>query len=252
MKTLIIEDEQKSRDMLATLIKKNFPQLTIVGLAKNVAEGVEFINTLSPDLVFLDISMPDGTGFDVLEKTQGLKFDIIFTTATDKHALKAIKYSACDYLLKPIDVDELKPTVDKLIEKHASKTSTMPSMENLQFLIQNLKRADDNYSKITLPTGNAYEIVNIKDIIRCEADGSYTNFILIGGKKLMVSASMKHYEDLLPANDFIRIHHHHLININHVVRFLKVDGGYAIMSDNSQLEISRRKKDAFLERLNAV
>ena len=252
MKTLIIEDEQKSRDMLATLIKKNFPQLTIVGLAKNVAEGVEFINTLSPDLVFLDISMPDGTGFDVLEKTQGLKFDIIFTTATDKHALKAIKYSACDYLLKPIDVDELKPTVDKLIEKHASKTPTMPSMENLQFLIQNLKRADDNYSKITLPTGNAYEIVNIKDIIRCEADGSYTNFILIGGKKLMVSASMKHYEDLLPTNDFIRIHHHHLININHVIRFLKVDGGYAIMSDNSQLEISRRKKDAFLERLNAV
>ena len=252
MKTLIIEDEQKSRDMLATLIKKNFPQLTIVGLAKNVTEGVEFINTLSPDLVFLDISMPDGTGFDVLEKTQGLKFDIIFTTATDKHALKAIKYSACDYLLKPIDVDELKPTVDKLIEKHASKTSTMPSMENLQFLIQNLKRADDNYSKITLPTGNAYEIVSIKDVIRCEAEGSYTNFVLIGNKKLMVSASMKHYEDLLPANDFIRIHHHHLININHVVRFLKVDGGYAIMSDNSQLEISRRKKDAFLERLNAV
>ncbi len=252
MKTLIIEDEQKSRDMLATLIKKNFPQLTIVGLAKNVSEGVEFIKTLSPDLVFLDISMPDGTGFDVLEKTEGLKFDIIFTTATDKHALKAIKYSACDYLLKPIDVEELKPTVDKLIVKHTNKTSTMPSMENLQFLIQNLKRADDNYSKITLPSGNAYEIVNIKDIIRCEADGSYTNFILIGGKKLMVSASMKHYEDLLPANDFIRIHHHHLININHVVRFLKVDGGYAIMSDNSQLEISRRKKDAFLERLNAL
>lgn len=252
MKALIIEDEQKSREMLASLIKKNFPQLTIVGLAKNVAEGVEFINTLSPDLVFLDISMPDGTGFDVLEKTQDLKFDIIFTTATDKHALKAIKYSACDYLLKPIDIDELKPTVDKLIGKHASKSTTMPSMENLQFLIQNLKRADDNYSKITLPTGNAYEIVNIKDIIRCEADGSYTNFVLIGGKKLMVSASMKHYEDLLPANDFIRIHHHHLININHVVRFLKVDGGYAIMSDNTQLEISRRKKDAFLERLNAV
>ena len=252
MKTLIIEDEKKSREMLATLIKKNFPQLTIVGLAKNVAEGVEFINTLSPDLVFLDISMPDGTGFDVLEKTQGLKFDIIFTTATDKHALKAIKYSACDYLLKPIDVDELKPTVDKLIEKHSSKTSTMPSMENLQFLIQNLKRADDNYSKITLPTGNAYEIVSIKDIIRCEAEGSYTNFILIGGKKLMVSASMKHYEDLLPTNDFIRIHHHHLININHVLRFLKVDGGYAIMSDNSQLEISRRKKDAFMERLNRI
>lgn len=249
MKAVIIEDEQKSREMLAALIHKNFPQITIAGLGKNVAEGVELIKTQQPDLLFLDISMPDGTGFDVLEKVQGIKFDIIFTTATDKHALKAIKYSACDYLLKPIDIDELTVAVNKLLQK---KTPSIPSMENLQFLIQNLKRQDDNYSKITLPTGNAYEIVNIKDIIRCEADGSYTNFHLVGGKKLMVSASLKHYEDLLPSNDFIRIHHHHLINMNHVVRFLKTDGGYAIMSDDSQLEISRRKKDAFLERLNAV
>lgn len=250
MKALIIEDEQKSREMLATLIKKNFPQITVAGLGKNVAEGVELIKTLQPELLFLDISMPDGTGFDVLEKVQGFKFDIIFTTATDKHALKAIKYSACDYLLKPIDIEELKVAVEKVLAKKTSPT--MPSMENLQFLIQNLKRTDDNYNKITLPTGNAYEIINIKDIIRCEADGSYTNFHLVGGKKLMVSASLKHYEDLLPENDFIRIHHHHLINMNHVVRFLKVDGGYAIMTDGTQLEISRRKKDAFLERLNAV
>lgn len=248
MKAVIIEDEKKSREMLADLLKNNFPQITILGLGKNVAEGVELINTHKPNLLFLDISMPDGTGFDVLEKVQGAKFDIIFTTATDKHALKAIKYSACDYLLKPIDIDELKSAINRLIEK---RSSNMPSMDNLQFLIQNLKRADDNYNKITLPTGNAYEIVSIKDIIRCEADGSYTNFHLTGGKKLMVSASLKHYEDLLPPNDFIRIHHHHLINMNHVTRFLKVDGGYAIMSDNTQLEISRRKKDAFLERLNA-
>lgn len=249
MKAVIIEDEKKSREMLADLLKNNFPQITILGLGKNVTEGVELIQNLKPNLLFLDISMPDGTGFDVLEKVQGAKFDIIFTTATDKHALKAIKYSACDYLLKPIDIEELKSAINRLIEK---RSSNMPSMDNLQFLIQNLKRADDNYNKITLPTGNAYEIVNIKDIIRCEADGSYTNFYLVGGKKLMVSASLKHYEDLLPANDFIRIHHHHLVNMNHVVRFLKVDGGYAIMSDNCQLEISRRKKDAFLERLNAV
>jgi two-component system LytT family response regulator len=249
MKALIIEDEQKSREMLSEILKKYYPQIAILGLAKNVAEAVELIEKTKPNLLFLDISMPDGTGFDVLEKTLGNKFDIIFTTATDKHALKAIKYSACDYLLKPIDIDDLKVAINRLIEK---RSSAMPSMDNLQFLIQNLKRADDNYNKITLPTGNAYEIINIKDIIRCEADGSYTNFYLVGGKKLMVSASLKHYEDLLPENDFIRIHHHHLINMNHVVRFLKVDGGYAIMSDNTQLEISRRKKDAFLERLNAV
>jgi two-component system LytT family response regulator len=247
MKALIIEDEIKSREMLVGLIKSNFPEITILGTAKNVKEAVEQINSLKPNLLFLDISMPDGTGFDVLEKTQDFKYDIVFTTATDKHAIKAIKYSACDYLLKPIDIDELKLTVQKLIEK---KANVFPGMENLQFLIQNLKRADDNYSKITLPTGNAYEIINIKDIIRCEADGSYTVFFLVGGKKLMVSASLKHYEDLLPSKEFIRIHHHHLINMNHVIRFLKVDGGYAVMSDESQIEISRRKKEAFIERLN--
>ncbi len=248
IKAIIIEDEQKSRELLAMLVEKNCPQLQLVAVAKNVKEGVEMINTLNPDLVFLDISMPDGTGFDLLEQVQGKKFEIIFSTATDKHALKAIKYSACDYLLKPIDIDELKAAVDKV----ALKRNATPSMDNLQFLIQQFKKADDNYQKITLPTGNAYEIVAIKDIIRCEADASYTHFFLVGGKKLMVSASLKHYEDLLPENDFIRVHHQHLINMSHVSRFLKQDGGYAVMSDGTKIEISRRKKDAFMERLNSI
>src|ERR1700741_253819 len=247
IKTVIIEDEQKSREMLAGIIQKNCPQLQIVGLAKNVNDGVDIINKENPDLVFLDISMPDGSGFDLLEKVQGHKFELIFATASDQHAIRAVKYSACDYLLKPIDIDELKAAVDKAIQK---KASSPPSMENLQFLIQQLKKADDNFQKITLPTGNAFEIVNIKDIIRCEADASYTHFYLVGGKKLMISASLKHYEDLLPENDFIRIHHQHLINMNHVTRFLKQDGGYAVMSDGTQIEVSRRKKEAFMDRLN--
>jgi len=248
IKTLIIEDEQKSRELMSMLVEKNCPQLQIVGLAKNVTEGIDMIRSMNPDLIFLDISMPDGTGFDLLEAVQGKKFEIIFSTATDKHALKAIKYSACDYLLKPIDVDELKTAVEKV----ALKKNTTPTMDNLQFLIQHLKKADDNYQKITLPTGNAYEIVNIKDIIRCEADGSYTHFYLTGNKKLMVSASLKHYEDLLPENDFIRVHHQNLINMGHVMRYLKEDGGYAVMSDGTKIEISRRKKDSFMERLNKI
>lgn len=248
IKALIIEDEQKSRELLAMFLEKNCPGIQVLGMAKNVTEGIDLIKKLNPELVFLDISMPDGTGFDLLEAVQGKKFDLIFTTATDKHALKAIKYSACDYLLKPIDVEELKAAVEKVEQK---KTN-IPSMDNLQFLIQQLKKADDNYQKITLPTGNAYEIVNIKDIIRCEADASYTHFFLVGGKKLMVSASLKHYEDLLPESDFIRVHHQHLINMGHVSRYLKQDGGYAVMSDGTQIEISRRKKDAFMDRLNKV
>ena len=246
IKTIIIEDEQKSRDVLASLVQRNCPELSIVGLANNVGEGEEMIKTLKPDLVFLDISMPDGSGFDLLEKVHGYKFELIFATASDQHAIRAIKYSACDYLLKPIDAEELKQAVAKVV----MKKNAVPNMENLQFLIQQLKRADENFQKITLPTGNAYEIVNIKDIVRCEADGSYTNFHLSDKRKLMISAGLKHYEELLPESEFIRVHHHHLINMNHVVRFLKEDGGYAVMSDGSKIEISRRKKETFMERLN--
>lgn len=243
--TLIIEDEQKSRDVLLTIIAKNCPELAVVGTAGNVAEGVEKIKSLKPDLVFLDITMPDGSGFDLLEQVQGFKFELIFATASNSHAVRAFKYSACDYLLKPIDVEELKSAVARMVKRK----SETPDMQNLNFLIQQLKRSDDNYQKITLPTGNAYEIVNLKDIVRCEADGSYTYFYLTDKRKLMVSASLKHYEELLPEVDFIRAHHHNLINMNHVVRFLKEDGGYAIMSDGSKIEVSRRKKDQFMERL---
>ncbi|MDP2385350.1 MAG: LytTR family DNA-binding domain-containing protein [Bacteroidota bacterium] len=248
IRAVIIEDEAESRELLAALVTKNCEGVTVVDTAGNVETGVEAIKRHAPDLIFLDISMPDGTGFDLLGKVANMKFDVIFTTATDRYALKAIKYSALDYMLKPIDVEELKVAVEKV----KGKKSSVSGVENLAFLLQNLKQKNDNFSKITLPTGNAYEIVNVPDIIRCEAEGSYTNFYLTGNKKVMVSASLKHYEDLLPENDFIRIHHHHLINMNHVVRFLKVDGGYAIMSDGTQVEISRRKKDAFVERLSKL
>lgn len=244
--TVIIEDEKKSLEMLAAIIKNNCPELEVVGAASGVNEGVELIRNKKPELVFLDISMPDGSGFDLLERVADAKFDLIFATASDQHAIRAIKYSACDYLLKPIDIDELKAAVDKIVKKKDAS----PNMENLKFLIQHLKRADENFQKITLPTGNAYEIVNVKDIIRCEADGSYTTFFLSDKRKLMVSVGLKHYEELLPENEFIRVHHHHLINMNHVVRFLKEDGGYAVMSDGTKIEISRRKKEAFMEKLN--
>ena len=245
---LIVEDETKSRELLEALVSKHCPNVNVIATAANVKKAIEAVDKYNPDLIFLDISMPDGTGFDLLEKISPVKADIIFTTATDKYAIKAIKYSALDYLLKPMDAEELKNAVNKLVEKK-SKVNTV---ENLAHLLQNLKQGKDSYQKITLPTSTSYEIVLVKDIIRCEADGSYTTFHLEGKRKLMASASLKHYEDLLPANNFMRIHHHHLISINHVVRYLKVDGGYAVMTDGSQIEISRRKKDDFLAMLNKM
>ncbi|HWY38985.1 MAG TPA: response regulator, partial [Bacteroidia bacterium] len=200
IKALIVEDEVKSRELLQALVAKHCTGVEVVAAAGNVKEGTEAVKKHNPDLIFLDISMPDGTGFDMLEKITPLKADVIFTTATDKYAIKAIKYSALDYLLKPIDAEELKSAVAKLVEKK----SGVNTVENLAQLLQNLKQGSDSYQKITLPTSSSYEIVFIKDIIRCEADGSYTTFHLTGKRKLMASASLKHYEDLLPVNECMR------------------------------------------------
>lgn len=248
IRTIIVEDEKKSQELLKKLVEKNFPQLQVVGAADGVEQGVQLIRNENPDLILLDISMPDGTGFDLLEKISDKKADIIFITASDKFAIRAIKYSALDYILKPVDIEELKVAVHKIIDKKAS----LSNQDSLKFLLENIRKSDDQYSKISLHTGNAYEIVNVKDIIRCEADGNYTSFILTNNKKHVVSTGLKYYEDILPPDSFIRVHHHQLINISHVVRFLKEDGGYAIMSDNSKVEISRRKKDAFLQRLQKM
>ncbi|TAL60049.1 MAG: response regulator transcription factor [Bacteroidetes bacterium] len=248
IKAVIVEDEKKSAELLAQLIRKNCPDIEILGKAENVKEGIDIVNKLRPELIFLDVMMPDGSGFDVLEKLKDLKFDIIFTTATDKFAVKAIKYSALDYLLKPIDSDELVIAVKKIIERNKS-AQVGTNEENLRSLLENVRQNESQFSKITLPTGHAYEIVLIKDIIRCEANDNYTNVYLAGGKKFMVSGTLKHYEDLLPAQDFSRVHHSHLINMNHMVRFVKEDGGYAVMSDASKVEVSRRKREDFLNKL---
>jgi two-component system, LytTR family, response regulator len=247
IKAVIIEDEKKSAELLAQLLQKNCPDISVVGRAENVKEGIGLVNKLHPELIFLDVMMPDGSGFDVLEKIGNLKFEVIFTTATDKFAVKAIKYSALDYLLKPIATEELVNAVNKVSERHKSIGGA--NEENLRSLLENVRQNESQFSKITLPTGHAYEIVLIKDIIRCEANDNYTNVYLASGKKFLVSGTLKHYEDLLPANDFTRVHHSHLINMNHMVRFVKEDGGYAVMSDGSQVEVSRRKREDFLNKL---
>lgn len=245
---VIIEDEKKSAEALVHLLQKNCPDVAISGKAENVKEAIDMVGELKPELLFLDVMMPDGSGFDVLEKINpehSGKFDVIFTTALEKFAVKAIKYSALDYLLKPIDAEELKAAVKKVLDRKG----IISTEQNLRSLLENIKENDEQYSKITLPAGNAYEVVQVKDIIRCEANDNYTNVYLAGGKKLLVSGTLKHYEELLPEKEFVRVHHSHLINMKHMVRFLKEDGGYAVMDDGSKVEVSRRKKEDFLQKL---
>jgi two-component system LytT family response regulator len=247
IRAILVEDEAKSRQLLNTLIDKHCKDVEVVAIAANVKDAVEVIQKHKPDLVFLDISMPDGTGFDLLEKLSPITFDIIFTTATDKHAIKAIKYAALDYLLKPIDIDDLKSAVHRLIQKK----NDLNTVENLTQLLDNLKENSNSYQKITLPTGTAYEMVYTKDIIRCEAEGSYTMFFMTNGKRFLVTYGLIHYEELLSEKEFIRIHRHHLVNINFVARYLKTEG-FAIMQDETKIEVARRKKDEFVEALRRV
>ncbi|MBI3501588.1 MAG: response regulator transcription factor [Bacteroidetes bacterium] len=242
---IIIEDEKKSASALEELLKRNCPEVSLLGKAGSVKEGYDLFYKTKPDLIFLDVMLGDGSGFDVLEKLSDLKFEVIFTTAHEKFAIKAIKYSALDYLLKPIDAEELKIAVGKI----AGRNQKFSNEENLRSLLENVKQKEDQFSKITFPSGHAYEIVSIKDIIRCEANDNYTNVFLSNGKKLLVSGTLKQYEDLLPEKDFVRVHHSNLINMAHMVRFMKEDGGYAEMSDGSKVEVSRRKRDDLLQRL---
>jgi two-component system LytT family response regulator len=243
---ILVEDETKSRQLLNTLLHKYCKDIEVVATAANVKNAIEEIQTHKPDIVFLDITMPDGTGFDLLEKLSPITFDVVFTTATDKHAIKAIKYAALDYLLKPIDIEELKQAVNKLVQKK----NNLNTVENLTQLLENLKESSNSYQKITLPTGTAYEMVYTKDIIRCEAEGSYTMFFMTNGKKFLVTYGLIHYEELLSEKEFIRVHRHHLVNVKHVVRYLKE--GFVIMKDETKIEVARRKKDEFTAALKSV
>jgi two-component system, LytTR family, response regulator len=244
---LILEDEPKSMKMLEKLLQSNFSEdLRIVASCSNIIDAEAAILNLKPELLFLDIEVAGKTSFELLEKTVGNPYEVIFTTAFDHYALKAIKFSALDYLLKPIDEEELRTAVNKIKEKKKN----LPDMDSIKLLIQQMKVKEPSFSRISLPSVYGQEIVNINDIIRCDSEEHYTRFTLVNKKKLLVSNTLKYYEDLLPEDKFFRIHNSHLVNIEHVVRVTKE--GYVLLSDDSTAEISRRKKESFVQKIGKL
>ena len=243
-RVIIVEDEARSRAFLADILAEHCADLQVVGMASNVEEAVKAIRELKPDLVFLDIELQTGTGFDVLEQLSGEQPAVIFTTAYDHYAIKAIRFSAVDYLLKPIDVDELKGAVSRTRDLRQRNSS----QQTLEVLMHNLKqlRANENPT-ITLSVAEGIEFIPLREIIRLEAAGAYTNFFLKGGKKMMVSKNLKEYEFMLGEHEFMRVHNSHIINLAEVKRLVKSDGGYAVMSDDAQVVISPKKKDDFVK-----
>lgn len=246
IKAIIVDDELGARESLSKMVEKNCKQIEIIGKADSAKSAYDLITALQPDLVFLDIEMPKGNAFDLLDKFKQINFHIIFTTAYDHYAIKAIKFSAVDYLLKPIDPEELVASVNKLELKVGQKNEL-----NQQFktLLSNV-RPENKIKKVGIPDGDGLVFIDLSDIIRCESDGNYTYFILSSGKKIIASRTMGEYEQLFSDENFCRVHRSHLINLAHVKKYIKGEGGYVVLSDNSQVEVSRRNKNDFLERLS--
>ncbi|MFH1321980.1 MAG: LytTR family DNA-binding domain-containing protein [Bacteroidota bacterium] len=240
LKTIIIDDEAKSIKTIELIIKEFCRNITIVGKANSAIDGIKEIQNKKPDLVFLDIEMPHGNGFDLLESIPERDFDVIFVTAYNHYAVKAFKFSAIDYILKPIDIEELVNAVKKVEESRKEHPKSYP---DYNALLENIRSASP--CKLTIPTLEGLEYINIKNIIRIEADRSYSEIYLKEGKKLIVSKSLAEIENLLDDKNFFRTHKSHLINLDHVNKFLRIDGGSVEMIDGSIVIVSRRKKDDF-------
>jgi len=240
-KVLIIDDENKTKDFIKKLLISFGHNFEIYTDGSNVETGIRAINKIKPDLVFLDIQMPDGNGFDVLKGVEDKDFEIIFITAYQEYAIQAIKFSALAYILKPIDVEELELSVEKAMATIKKKKN------DVQFnaLADNMDR--EKKKKLVLKTQESVYVLELKDIIRCEADKNYTSFFLNNGKRILVSKTLKEYDLLLSGYSFFRVQQSHLVNLDFIDRYDKVDGGAVIMKDGSSVPLSPAKKEQFFQ-----
>jgi two-component system LytT family response regulator len=245
-KVLIIDDEKRIRDFVKRMIDSFNLDVEVFTDGENVETGIESINRIQPDIVFLDIQMPDGTGFDLLNRVKDKKFELIFITAFQEYAIMAIKFSALDYILKPIDDEELKTALQNAIDTVDFKK------EDSQFeaLTHNLQT--NQKRKLVLKTQESVHVVDLSEIIRCEADKNYTFFYLNNGKKILVSRTLKDFETLLSNHGFFRVQQSHLINLEYIERYDKHEGGSVIMRDGSSVPLSPAKKDQFFSMLEKL
>lgn len=247
MKAIIIEDEKQSAMLLSNLLRDFCPEIKLTGAASNVADGFSMIKKLSPDVVFLDIEMQKETGFDLLKQFEKINFEIIFTTAYEKYALKAIKFCALDYLLKPIDVEELKTAVDRVAEKSSKQSSN----KKFEALLQNMG-SNPNQFQIALPSLEGISFVPVVDIIYCKAERQYTKFFLKSGETIMTSKNLGEYEELLSEHNFLRVHHSSLINLSEVKKYIRGEGGAVIMNNGVEIDVAKRRKEEFLKKFKSI
>jgi len=242
LRVLIIDDESPVRATLRGLLDKTCPQVKIVGEANSVKSGCLAIREKSPDLILLDIKMDDGTGFDLLKRFENINFKIIFITAYQEFAIRAFEFSAVDYILKPVNPERLSEAVKKAEIIHQKTFNTQ-----LGALRENIENPDKRNKKIVLKNQESIFLFNVDDIVRCESDGSYTLFETTGNQKILVSKLLKDYDALLSDSGFMRIHRSHLINLKHIKRFDRQDGGNVVMSNDAYIPVSASGRERLLE-----
>ena len=241
MKAVIIDDEKDSREILANYLAKYCPDIQVFGFGESVATGLEAIKKHQPDIVFLDIEMPYGNGFDLLDKVGDVTFETVFVTAFDNYAIQALNQSAAYYLLKPIDIDELIKAVEKIKKERTQENY----MQHARILLDNIRTTAPQ--KIMLPTLEGFEIVTINSILYCEAVDNFTRFYFETGTPLLICRTLKYFEEVLKEHRFLRIHRSYVVNPDFVVRYSKGKGGYITMKNNQELEVSPTKKKEFLD-----
>ena len=245
MRALIVEDEQQAVNALKQELTDNCPEIKLCGQAATVHDAEALIQNEKPDIVFLDIQLKDGTGFELLERLGNYEFKVIFTTAYGQYALQAIKISALDYLLKPVETEELVMAVNK------ARSIDMSTMnEQILNLIRN-QNTNQPRKKIALPTSKGISIHEINSILRIQAEGNYSGIYLDSGKRIIVAKTLKEFEDMLTDMGFIRIHHSHIINMDHLDSYISKDGGYVVMRNKESLPVSKRKKPGLLKALGS-
>lgn len=249
---VLIDDDKNLRNAMKGLLAMYAPEIQITGEADSVKTGTACIQLYKPDVVFLDIQLGDGTGFDILEqyaqKYGRLTSHVVFITAHEEYALKAFRFSALDYLLKPVDPEELQ----KVIAKINKALSVNDNYAHIDLLLENIRKKVDKFKRIALSTSDGIHLFEVSDIIRLESQDNYTKFYIKNNKPVLIAKTLKEYEDMLSEQGFERIHQSHLINLAYLKSYIKKDGGYAVMADNSNLPISQRKKERLQELLKSL
>ncbi|HEX6227034.1 MAG TPA: LytTR family DNA-binding domain-containing protein [Chryseolinea sp.] len=242
IRAILVDDEKHCRETLSIQLEKYCSEVQLLAQCNSAVQGLEAIAQYQPDVVFLDVEMPKMNGFEMLQQFSHIPFEVIFTTGYDAYAIKAIRFSAIDYLLKPINKDELRKAVSKVSQKAGHNLN-----QQFDILLERLGTKHMSLQKIALPTLDGFELVPLDNILHCEADSNYTHVVLKHGKKVLVSRTLKEIEELLDGHAFLRVHHSYLVNLNEIIRYIRGEGGYVIMSDNTSITVSRSRKDALLK-----